>query len=44
MENTKKMGNKISEIVNDRYVNFEDVQQYIRNRDDHFILLNTSSQ
>jgi hypothetical protein len=35
------MGNKISEIVNDRYVNFEDVQQYIRNRDDHFILLNT---
>ena len=37
----KKMGNKISEIVNDRYVNFEDVQQCIRNRQHQFLLLNT---
>jgi len=35
------MGNKISEIVNDCYVNFEDVQRCIRNRNNQFIILNT---
>lgn len=35
------MGNKISEIVNECYVNFEDVQRCIRNRHNQFIILNT---
>ena len=35
------MGNKISEIVNDCYVNFEDVQRCIRNRNNQIVMLNT---
>ena len=36
------MGNKISEIVNDCYVNFEDVQFCIRNRNKYpFVIINT---
>ena len=35
------MGNKISEIVNDCYVNFEDVQRCIHNRSTQIILMNT---
>lgn len=36
------MGNKISEIVKDSYVNFEDVQHCIKNRNNHlFLLINT---
>lgn len=35
------MGNKISEIVNDCYVNFEDVQRCISNRNNQIVILNT---
>ena len=36
------MGNNISEIVKERYVNFEDVQFCIRNRNKYpFVIINT---
>tara|TARA_B100000902_G_scaffold366153_1_gene387700 strand:+ start:215 stop:706 length:492 start_codon:yes stop_codon:yes gene_type:complete len=35
------MGNKISEIVSECYVNFEDVQQSIHNRNKRYVVMNT---